>query len=379
MILDLLHHPTDLWTTLKETDEPIFLYGMGDGAEKVLDALTRIGKTPKGVYASDEFVRGHSFKGYPVRRFSDVCASYPSFIALLCFAVDYEPMLSYLTNMSEEHNLFAPDVPVIRTDDTLFDTAFVEEHEAQFDAVYNRLADEQSKTVYRDIIAAKLTGRIDLMRRCESSREEALARVDIGDPAVYDETLEILDGSVAVARAFDDRAGCYVAMEAFRRLARIEKLGVRVDAVATTQEEIGTRGAQTAAQGLNPTVGIAIDVTHATDHPDADNRKFGRVSLSGGPVICRGPNINPLVFDKLVAAAKRIGVPYQLEADARPTGTDARVIQMANGGVAAGLISVPLRYMHTPGEVVDLAVVDQCVQLLVAFTTSVEPGESFAW
>lgn len=211
------------------------------------------------------------------------------------------------------------------------------------------------------------------------SREEALARVDIGDPAVYDETLEILDGSVAVARAFDDRAGCYVAMEAFRRLARIEKLGVRVDAVATTQEEIGTRGAQTAAQGLNPTVGIAIDVTHATDHPDADNRKFGRVSLSGGPVICRGPNINPLVFDKLVAAAKRIGVPYQLEADARPTGTDARVIQMANGGVAAGLISVPLRYMHTPGEVVDLAVVDQCVQLLVAFTTSVEPGESFAW
>ena len=78
-------------------------------------------------------------------------------------------------------------------------------------------------------------------------------------------------------------------------------------------------------------------------------------------------------------AAKRIGVPYQLEADARPTGTDARVIQMANGGVAAGLISVPLRYMHTPGEVVDLAVVDQCVQLLVAFTTSVEPGESFAW
>lgn len=211
------------------------------------------------------------------------------------------------------------------------------------------------------------------------SRAEAEARVSVGDPAVYDETVELLNGSIAVARAFDDRAGCYIAMESARRLAKEKKLAVRVDAVATTQEEIGTRGAQTAAQGLNPTVGIAIDVTHATDHPDADNRKFGRISLSGGPAICRGPNINPLVFDKLVAAAKKAGIPYQVEADPRPTGTDARVIQMANGGVAAGLISVPLRYMHTPGEVVDIAVVEQCVQLLVEFTKSVAAGESFAW
>ncbi len=211
------------------------------------------------------------------------------------------------------------------------------------------------------------------------SREEALERVAIGDPAVYDETVELLNGSVAVARAFDDRAGCYIAMEAARRLAKEKKLAVRVDAVATTQEEIGTRGAQTAAQGLNPTVGIAIDVTHATDHPDADNRKFGRMTLSGGPAICRGPNINPIVFDKLVAAAKKAGVSYQIEADPRPTGTDARVIQMANAGVAAGLISVPLRYMHTPGEVVDLAVVEQCVKLLVEFTKSVGANESFAW
>lgn len=214
MILDLLHHPADLWTTLKETNEPIFLYGMGDGAEKVLDALARIGKTPEGVYASDEFVRGHSFKGYPVRRFSDVCASYSSFIALLCFAVDYEPMLSYLTNMSEEHNLFAPDVPVIRTDDTLFDTAFVKEHEAQFDAVYDRLADEQSKAVYRDIIAAKLTGRINWMRRCESSREEALALLHLHDNETYvdlgayngdtvEEFIRTVNGNYRAIYAFD--------------------------------------------------------------------------------------------------------------------------------------------------------------------------------
>ncbi len=210
------------------------------------------------------------------------------------------------------------------------------------------------------------------------SREDAEKRVEIGDVGVYDVGLEILNGSIAVARAFDDRAGCYIVMETLLRLAK-EKIAVRVDSVATSQEEIGTRGAQTAAQGLNPTVGIAVDVTHSTDHPDADNRKFGRMTLSGGPAICRGPNITPKVFEKLVAAAKKANVPVQIEADPRPTGTDARVIQMANGGVATGLVSVPLRYMHTPGEVVDLAVVEQCVQLLVEFVKSLKADEDFTW
>ncbi len=211
-----------------------------------------------------------------------------------------------------------------------------------------------------------------------SSREDAEKRVEIGDVCVYDVGLDMLNGSIGVARAFDDRAGCYVVMETLLRLAK-EKIEVRVDAVATTQEEIGVRGAQPAAQGLNPTVGIAVDVTHATDHPDADNRKFGRMTLSGGPAICRGPNITPKIFDKLVAAAKKAGLPFQIEADPRPTGTDARVIQVANAGVATGLVSIPLRYMHTPGEVVDLAVVEQCVQLLVEFVKSLKAGEDFAW
>lgn len=212
-----------------------------------------------------------------------------------------------------------------------------------------------------------------------SSREDALKRVSIGDAAVYDVSLEMINGSIGVARAFDDRAGCYIIMETLLRLKKEKQLAVRVDSVATTQEEIGVRGAQTAAQGLNPTIGIAVDVTHATDHPDADNRKFGRMTLSGGPAICRGPNITPAIFEKLVAAAEKAKIPYQIEAEARPTGTDARAIQMANGGVATGLVAVPLRYMHTPGEIVDLAVVEQCVQLLVEFAKSLKAGEDFAW
>ncbi|MDR0535636.1 MAG: M20/M25/M40 family metallo-hydrolase [Puniceicoccales bacterium] len=211
------------------------------------------------------------------------------------------------------------------------------------------------------------------------NREEAEKIVRIGDPAVYDVGFELLRGSVGVARAFDDKAGCYLVMEALLRLAKKEALAARVISVGTTQEEIGTRGAQVAAQGLNPDVAIAVDVTHATDHPDADNRKFGRISLRGGPVIARGPNINPLVFDRLVEVAETLGIPCQIQAEPRPTGTDARAIQMANAGVACGLVSVPLRYMHTPGEIVDLAVVEQGVRLLVGFAESLKPGETFAW
>jgi endoglucanase len=212
-----------------------------------------------------------------------------------------------------------------------------------------------------------------------NNRADALAIVRIGDPAVYTDGPEILRGSIGVARAFDDKAGAYVCMEAFRRLSKEKKLAARVVSVATTQEEIGTRGAQVAAQGIHPQVSIAVDVGHATDHPDADNRKFGRFTLSGGPIIARGPNINPIVYDQMVEAAESLGIPYQIGAESRPTGTDARAIQMANGGVACGLLSIPLRYMHTPGEVVDLNVVEQSVQLLVEFACRVKKKQSYSW
>jgi endoglucanase len=212
-----------------------------------------------------------------------------------------------------------------------------------------------------------------------SSRAEAAKIVRIGDPAVYDEDFKLLRGSIGAARAFDNKAGCYLVMETFRRLAKEAELAARVVSVATTQEEIGFRGAQVAAQGINPEVAINVDVIHATDSPDVDNRQFGSVTLSGGPVITRGPNINPLVFDRLVDIAEQLEIPYQVFADPHPTDTDTSVIQVANKGVACGLVSVPLRYMHTPREVVDLAVVEQGIRLLVAFTKSLKKNESFAW
>ncbi len=211
-----------------------------------------------------------------------------------------------------------------------------------------------------------------------SSRAEAEQLVRIGDPAIYDQSFELIRGSVGVARAFDDKAGAYAVLEAVRRLTQ-GKLNARVTAAATTQEEIGTRGAITAAYSEQPDFAIAVDVGHATDSPDCDQRKYGRTRQGGGPIICRGPNINPLVFERLVACADKKKIPYQLEADPRPTGTDARAIQVAGPGVATGLVSIPLRYMHTPSEMVDLTDIEHTVQLLEAFTRSLKKGERGIW
>jgi endoglucanase len=212
------------------------------------------------------------------------------------------------------------------------------------------------------------------------SKKEALERVAIGDAATYGHEFELIHGSIGTSRAFDNKVGAYVVGETLIRLAGARKKpAARVVAVATAQEEIGVRGATTSAYAVNPHFALAVDVGHATDHPDCDHRKYGDTKLGGGPIICRGPNVNPKVYARLLQAAKRLKIPFQLEADPRPTGTDARAIQMGRGGVATGLVSVPLRYMHTPSEVVDLEDVERCVRLFVEFARSLEPGDYAHW
>ena len=212
------------------------------------------------------------------------------------------------------------------------------------------------------------------------SKAEALERVRIGDVATYDHELELFNGSIGTARAFDNKVGAYVVGETLIRLAKEKKpLAAKVVSVATSQEEIGVRGATTSAYHVNPHIAVAVDVGHATDHPDCDNRKYGETKLGGGPILCRGANINPRIYDRLVKAAKKLELPHQIEADPRPTGTDARAIQMGRSGVATGLVSIPLRYMHTPSEVVDLEDVERCVQLLVEFAKGLEKGDYAHW
>lgn len=211
-------------------------------------------------------------------------------------------------------------------------------------------------------------------------KAEALRLVRIGDPVVYDHGFEPLRGTIGVSRAFDNKVGAYIAGETLIRLSALSKKPkCKLAAVATTQEEIGCRGARIAAHQIQPDLAVAIDVTHATDHPECNNRKFGEVKLGGGPVLSRGPNINPWILDRLVAVAEAEKITIQFEAEARPIGNDSRELQWSRDGVATASLGVPLRYMHTPSEVVDLQDVENCVRLLVAFAQTLEPGDKGVW
>jgi len=139
------------------------------------------------------------------------------------------------------------------------------------------------------------------------------------------------------------------------------------------QEEIGLRGARTGAYGIDAQVGIAIDVGHATDYPDSEKKKVGEFHLGKGPILHRGANINPRVGQMLIDIARREGIPYQLEGSPGATGTDANSMQMTRAGMATGLISSPLRYMHTPNEVLSLSDLDNAIRLLAAFIQELSP------
>lgn len=211
------------------------------------------------------------------------------------------------------------------------------------------------------------------------SKEEALKKVAIGDPVVYDQEPFYLENGCMCARGIDDRSGTYVVQEVLRRLAKDKNLQASLTSVSTTQEEIGTRGAIPASYSVHPTIGIAVDVGHATDFPDGDSNRLGEFKLGAGPILARGPNINPLIFKRLQECAESLKMPYQVEAESGPTGTDARVIQMSREGVATGLVSIPLRYMHTPNEMVCLDDIENVIQLLVAFVRSLKKEDNFEW
>lgn len=197
------------------------------------------------------------------------------------------------------------------------------------------------------------------------NRKDAEKWVAIGDPLVISQDLTRLQGQLVAGRGFDNRAGAFVVLEAARRLSKM-KPKAEVHAVATVQEEIGLRGARTAAFGIDPQVGIAVDVTFATDYPSMSDavKKFGHIKVGQGTVITRGPNINPKLFDLMVDAAQKEKIAYQINAESRATGTDANAIQINRSGVATGLLNIPNRYMHTPCEIVSLDDLDATADLM---------------
>jgi endoglucanase len=207
-------------------------------------------------------------------------------------------------------------------------------------------------------------------------RKEAEALVRVGDPVTYAEGFEIMRGQVAASRGFDDKAGSFAVGEVLRLLAG-KTFDSAVYAVSTVQEEVGLRGARTSAFGIDPKIGVAVDVSHASDHPHIERKRVGGIRLGAGPAIARGANINPVVERMLIEAAEAEGIPYQLEAAPGGTGTDANAIQLTRAGVATGLVSIPLRYMHTAAEIISLEDLANVSRLLAAFIQRVKDDSDF--
>jgi putative aminopeptidase FrvX len=202
-------------------------------------------------------------------------------------------------------------------------------------------------------------------------RVKALVR--IGDPITYGVGFETFGDGMAVSRAFDDKMGAYICARVLEEVKKAGGAPGDLVAAATVQEEVGLRGGQTSAYGVDPVIGIALEVGHATDYPDVEKRTHGEASCGKGPIIGRGPNINPALFELLVEAAEKAKVPYQIGAEPRGTGTDANAIQLSRGGKAAALVSVPLRYMHTPTEVLALSDIEDSVKMLTRFVLDLDP------
>lgn len=207
-------------------------------------------------------------------------------------------------------------------------------------------------------------------------KKEAEKLIQIGDPATFKLGINDLQNDMIAGPGLDDKVGLFIALETLRRCKSM-KLSVALYAVSTVQEEVGLRGARTAAFTLDPEVGIGIDVTHASDNPGNENTKAIPCRLGDGPAISRGPNTNPVVEQLLLSAAKKHKIPYQLLPNSAPLGNDTNAIQISRGGVAAACIGVPNRYMHTQVEVCSLVDLDNAVRLLTHFVSGITSKTDF--
>ncbi|MEM0925883.1 MAG: M42 family peptidase, partial [Planctomycetota bacterium] len=208
---------------------------------------------------------------------------------------------------------------------------------------------------------------------------EASEKIRIGDPITLRLGMRELMNSIVAGPGMDNRTGMWTVIDALRRTKEKagDALACHLHSVSTVQEEIGLRGAKTAAGGIHPDVAIAVDVTHASDCPTIDTNRQGDIKLGSGPVIYRGPNINPLVASKLIELADENQIPYQLAAIGRATPNDANVLQLHGAGVATGLVAIPNRYMHSAVEAISLEDIDHVAELLAVFATHLSADDDF--
>jgi len=206
--------------------------------------------------------------------------------------------------------------------------------------------------------------------------EEAHSLVSPGDQVLLAAEPVELPNDRLVSRALDNRLGVYVAIEVARRVKEAGGGGGPVAGVAAVQEEIGAHGARVMAYGLDPDLAVVVDVTHATDAPGVDPGEIGEHGLGSGPVITRGAVVSRPLNDLLDETASAEGIECSTEAAGRHTGTDADVIHFSRVGVPTAVVSIPLRYMHSPVELVQLDDVEATIRLLTALALRLEADTS---
>ena len=204
-----------------------------------------------------------------------------------------------------------------------------------------------------------------------ASKKEALEHISIGDPVRLDTDYRFLLNKRLSARALDDRSGAFIVLEA---LKRAKELGVEIGVydATTVGEETTMRGARWASERISPNVAIAVDVTYATDYPGTDPATSGDVRLGKGPVLCHSSIVNPHLNALLKKVANQHQIPYQEETFVGRTGTDADQMHFSSHGIATALVSLPLRYMHSPDEVCSLEDIQNCIELLAQFLVSID-------
>jgi putative aminopeptidase FrvX len=217
---------------------------------------------------------------------------------------------------------------------------------------------------------------LDISAKSKSEVENRGIRV--GHPAVYTDTAEELVPGRIVGRAIDNRIGGFILSQVLANLSTQKtRPAATIFAVNAVQEEIGGSGAKMISYRLEPSVAIVLDVTHATDSPGIDRNKHGSVKLGAGPTVTHGTANHPLVVNRLISLAKKMEIPLQHEASSRATGTDAAHVYPMKGGIPSALLSVPMRYMHSPVEMIDFSDVEQCILLLTNFVNSVSEKDEF--
>jgi endoglucanase len=209
------------------------------------------------------------------------------------------------------------------------------------------------------------------------SREDAERLVRPGDVAVWEgEPIELANSRIA-SRALDNRLGAYAVLEAARRVAVEGDAQLDVVAVAAVQEELGYYGARTAAFALDPQVAIAVDVTWSTNVPGGNPRRVGKVELGGGAAVTVGPVVNPGVSDLLRETAEAQGIEHSIEVYSDRTQTDADAFHISRAGVPTGVVSIPVRYMHSPVELCSLDDLEAVIALVTAFARRLTRETSF--